>query len=149
MNIMEDGIGGIALKHFDDGLNCAESVLLAMCARLGVSSGIVPAVATGLGAGMGRRGRACGAFTGAIMAMGLKLGRTAPEDDKDTLYAAVGELESRFMEKFGDVDCLPLIGFDIRSDEGLAAARASGVFKTTCRELVRFAADTAAELTDA
>jgi C_GCAxxG_C_C family probable redox protein len=143
---MENTNGDIAVEYFAGGYNCAESVSLAMAGRLGISSELLPAIASGFGAGMGRCGRVCGAFTGAVLAMGMKLGRKNPEDDRAALYSAIAELERRFIEKFGAVDCNTLIGFDIRTKEGLDAARASGVFKTKCSEFVRFAADAAAEL---
>jgi C_GCAxxG_C_C family probable redox protein len=149
MHFMEKTTGDAAVEHFTSGFNCAESVSLALREYFGISSDLIPAAATGMGGGIGRCGRACGAFTGAVIAMGLKLGRKSPEDDRNPLYAAVRELEKRFIEKFGDVDCAALIGFDIRTKEGFETARASGVLEIRCKEFVRFAADNASELSGA
>ena len=41
---------------------------------------LFPSAATGFGAGIGREGFVCGALLGAIMAIGMKFGRTDPKD---------------------------------------------------------------------
>lgn len=63
-----------AVKLFDIGYNCAESVLLAVSGRFNKKSPIIPRVATGFGAGVGRSGQICGALSGAVMAVGLLKG---------------------------------------------------------------------------
>ena len=66
-----------AKLHFNSGLNCAESVLLTLSGRLAGknSVSIIPRIATGFGGGVGRNGDICGALSGAVIAIGLALGR--------------------------------------------------------------------------
>jgi C_GCAxxG_C_C family probable redox protein len=45
---------------------------------LGYQDSLIPKLATGFGGGVGRKGSLCGAFTGSIMAMGMKMGKTTP-----------------------------------------------------------------------
>lgn len=70
------------------GFNCCESVLLGASEFLGVTSELIPKIATGFGGGIGHTGRICGAVTGAVMALGIKYGRTSPQDihTRDQLY---------------------------------------------------------------
>lgn len=71
-----------AKRLFDNGFNCAESVLLATSHEKFAQSigGIIPRIATGFGGGIARNGDVCGALTGGVMAIGLALGRVSPED---------------------------------------------------------------------
>ncbi len=64
-------------------------------------------VAAGFGGGLGR-GEACGAFTGAVMALGAALGRTSAEIDPQPLK----ELRTRLLDQldavFGSIRCCDL-----------------------------------------
>ena len=62
-----------AVSLFNEGFNCAESVLMSMQEFLGLEMN--PTVATGFGADIGRKGSVCGAVTGVILAINLKYGR--------------------------------------------------------------------------
>lgn len=61
-----------AMQKFLAGYNCAQSVLYAFAPDLGLDGETALKVATGLGAGMARRGEVCGAVTGGILVLGLK-----------------------------------------------------------------------------
>jgi C_GCAxxG_C_C family probable redox protein len=62
----------VAADRFLSGYNCAQAILYAFGPDLGLDGETALKVATGLGAGMGRRGEVCGAVTGGILALGLK-----------------------------------------------------------------------------
>jgi C_GCAxxG_C_C family probable redox protein len=70
----------IAEREFGRGAEgrcCSEAVLLAACAALGVKDNeVIPSIAVGFGGGMGLTGRVCGAFSGAIMAVGIATDKT-------------------------------------------------------------------------
>jgi C_GCAxxG_C_C family probable redox protein len=70
----------VAVAKFLAGYNCAQSVLYAYGPDLGLEAETALKVATGLGAGMGRRGEVCGALTGGILVLGLKYGRGGQQD---------------------------------------------------------------------
>jgi C_GCAxxG_C_C family probable redox protein len=57
-----------ALKLFRAGRNCAQSVVCAFAARLGVDENTALRAAAGFGGGIGSRQLTCGAVTGAVMA---------------------------------------------------------------------------------
>ena len=111
----------IGLKHYNnpDGpkLNCCESTLLALCAYLEVENDILPSIASSFGGGLGGCGETCGCVTGAAMALGLKFGRSRPEESKDPAYNAVRNLIDLFQEKYGTADCSELTGMRMRDVE--------------------------------
>lgn len=57
------------------GLNCAETVLSVMCAYWDLDAPFVPRIATAFGGGLAATRGVCGALTGGLMAIGLRLGR--------------------------------------------------------------------------
>ena len=135
-----------AVRHFDAGYNCAESVLLTFAADWG-ASGLVR-LATGFGGGLGRSGDTCGALAGGVIALGMRLGRDDPDDEaaKECCYQATAELRERFREVCGAVDCRYLTGVDLSTESGREVAEERGVRETVCRQCVHAAAGVAAEI---
>ena len=76
--------GDRAVALLGAGFNCAEAVLTVLSKRLeklGRPCGeVVPCVATGFGAGIGRSGGTCGALSGAVLALGLMARHERAED---------------------------------------------------------------------
>lgn len=79
------------------GLNCAQSVLLALEDYTGLDPAIAQKVASGFGGGV-RSGEICGCVTGAVMALGL---RTAQSETAELTKALV----AAFREEHGCVRC--------------------------------------------
>ena len=133
------------------GANCAQSVLSPYARELGVEPGTALAISTGFGGGMGKMAGTCGAVTGAFMALGLVRGMRSPEDKaaKDATYALVREMARRFTEKNGSINCRELLGCDIGTEEGAAAARAANLFATRCNGFIEDAVRIADALLDA
>jgi C_GCAxxG_C_C family probable redox protein len=138
----------IALEHFTERFNCAESVLLGVTKACGLQCECVPRVATGFGGGVGGCGEICGALTGAIMALGLKFGRESAEDveAKTALAAKVCKLMDGFTEKFGTTHCLELTECLMRTPEGREKAKELDLHGGLCRKFVEFAANEASRL---
>ena len=92
-------------------------------------------------AGWGGLGGTCGAVTGALMALGLKYGATVADPAaKERTYALTREFIARFEARHGATACADLLGVNIGTPEGQAAAREANLFKTTCPGLVASAA---------
>jgi C_GCAxxG_C_C family probable redox protein len=115
-----------ARELFESGYYCSESVLIAMAESQGIQSDLIPRMATGFGAGIARTGRLCGALSGAILGMGLALGRNSPDVPPDKLYAAIQNLLAEFEKQYGSTDCRALIDIDLTTPEGRAAFQAQG-----------------------
>ena len=129
MNQQEQASG-----RFSDGYNCSQSVLLAFAEELKLDEEVAARAAAGFGGGMGSMGYACGAVTGALIALGMRYGSSDQKDKtaKEKTYAQVQEFLRRFHGKYGSIDCRDLIEMDISSLEGQRQAREAGVFNTRC-----------------
>ncbi|MHB1315499.1 MAG: C-GCAxxG-C-C family protein [Christensenellales bacterium] len=132
-----------ALDCFSKGFSCAQAVFSAFCADLGLDTKLGLKIAGSFGGGMGHSGEACGAFTGALLVLGLKYGQSNEEDKhlKAMNYQRVNEFAARFKERNGSVNCTTLLGYDLSDEKQLNAAREAGVFKTKCRKYVCDAVD--------
>jgi len=64
-----------ATEMFLSGYNCAQSVLWSFSDEVRLDPDTALRIACGFGAGMARRQEVCGAVTGGIMVLGLRLGR--------------------------------------------------------------------------
>jgi C_GCAxxG_C_C family probable redox protein len=137
-----------AVAYFARGFNCAQSVLAAHGPRLGISSADCLRLAAPFGAGMARTGATCGAVTGALMVIGLRLGHTKAEDlaKKERCYELTCCFLGRFRERNGSVLCKELLGCDPGTAEGQAEISARNLHATACTGFVRTAAELLAEL---
>jgi C_GCAxxG_C_C family probable redox protein len=98
------------------------------------------------GSGMGM-GRECGAVTGALMILGLKI-QEAPSE-KETrfrVYDQVKEFVRLFEEKRGTIICKDLLGVDLGTPEGRDKAIKDNLFRTLCPGFVRDAAQILADM---
>ncbi len=130
----------IAAGKFLSGYNCAQAVLYAFRQEAGLEEDLALKIATGLGAGMGRKQEVCGAVTGGILVLGLRHGRGTAEDRSATAttYLRTRELMDRFAAKHGTCICRELLrGYDLATDEGLQRARADGMIDKVCRPCVQ------------
>ena len=109
-------------------------------------------VATGLGAGISRRGFTCGAVTGAALACGLVTAqqRGSTKEDRRGLreetYSRVQELTRRFEARFGTVECRAMTGCDFLTPEGQVAFKKNRGMELVCRPAVRLAVEMAVDV---
>jgi C_GCAxxG_C_C family probable redox protein len=127
-----------ALKDLKNGFCCAQAVATAFSVDFGISRKTAAKMASPFGAGMSRTGSVCGAVTGALLAIGMKHGGSAPSETaaKKKGYAVSKGFLNKFVEKYGSTLCPKLIGIDITTDEGMEAARAKGIFDSVCASIV-------------
>jgi len=130
----------LAVEQFDRGYNCAEAILLALAPGAMVEP---QRAGTAFGGGIARRGLTCGCFTGCAVAVGLRLGRTSPEDKatKELVYRVVNDVFRRFEEEFGTLECRKLTGLDFNVEN--PQEELDRVHAEVCTKLVRFVADAA------
>ena len=137
-----------AVQSVEEGFLCSESVLLALSQTLGVKSEIIPKIATGFGAGIGRLGEVCGAVSGAIMGLGLKFGRntvqvSAPETGQYEFGTTMANL---FIARFGHLRCRDLIGLNLAVEADRQAYKELKLWETRCRDIVRISTGLAYDL---
>ena len=136
-----------AIKNFQDGFNCSQSVCAAFAERAGTERETALKVAAGFGGGIGRTGNVCGVVTGAIMALGLKYGFTVGSPEaKSEMYAHVQTFIEKFTARHGSQTCRDLLGYDISIHEEHEKAKEEKLFSTRCPEFVRAAAEILEEM---
>ncbi len=124
--------------EFMKGYDCSQVVLRHFAEELGISEDEANRVSACFGGGM-QLGSVCGAYTGALMAIGLKYGHSNPEglmQQKDILLAKTAQFKEKFLKEFESVDCKCLIGYDVSTPEGLKGALESGKLLEYCPGLV-------------
>jgi C_GCAxxG_C_C family probable redox protein len=131
-----------ALSAFREGFSCSQAVFSVFAAETGLDRETALKLSQALGGGMAHLGEACGALTGAFLAISLKHGRTRPEDleARDRTYARMQELAARFKARFGAFRCPDLLGLDLGTAEGMARAREEDLFRRRCDQFVQAAA---------
>jgi C_GCAxxG_C_C family probable redox protein len=98
--------------------NCCESVLLALSDYLGAGSEVIPRIGTAIGAGVGLNGLLCGSISSVAMAIGIKYGRTSPEESPQQAWNMIDGYLAAFKEKFGAFNCRELTGVNVKTPEG-------------------------------
>jgi len=143
-----------AVKHFCNRpnnfptgrpFNCCESVLLALKDYVGAGSEVIPKIGTGIGAGVSLNGLLCGSISSVALAIGLKYGRTSPEQNPLPVWNMVDKYVAEFKERFGNVNCRQLTGLDLKTQEGLKEYYAK-VHDYACTERKKFAVEKATEM---
>lgn len=131
-----------AQAHFDQGLNCAQSVFLAFAPELGITADQAKLTASVFGAGMGRLQETCGALTGAFMALGLAKGFTDPADSatRERLLAETRAMAAAFKDEFKSLSCRDILGCDLNTPEGQAFHKAQNQRTALCTRCVRMTA---------
>lgn len=103
---------------------------------------------------MGRRGFACGALTGGVLAISMATGlqRESSREDvrglREATYSRVQQFTRIFDERFGSVECRALTGCDFLTPEGQARFKELGLMDGVCRPAVALAVETVAALCD-
>lgn len=123
---------------FIKGYDCSQVVFRSFAEKFGISEDEANRIAAGFGGGM-LLGAECGAFTGGLMALGLKYGHSNPEgllDQKNVMIGKIMEFKERFVQEFESVQCKELIGYDVSKPEELQAALDSGKMIEFCPCLV-------------
>jgi C_GCAxxG_C_C family probable redox protein len=136
-----------AVEIFKEGLSCSQAVLGAFCERFGLDKNLAYKISSGFGGGM-HLDQTCGAVTGAIMAIGLKYGRTRADDvdAKMKTIEMVNEFAKKFKQRHGSIGCTALLGCNVSTPEGFEEAKKKDAFKQLCPEFVKSAAEILEEI---
>jgi C_GCAxxG_C_C family probable redox protein len=127
-----------ALAFFQEGYNCAQSILTVFRKETGMDLHRGLRLAAPFGGGVSHTGGLCGAASGAIMVIGLLRGTALPgdSDEKEQVFALTREFLTRFQTLGGAITCRELLGCGIETPEALERASENGVFERVCHPLV-------------
>ncbi|NOR14823.1 MAG: hypothetical protein GQ544_03880 [Candidatus Aminicenantes bacterium] len=137
-----------SVEFFRSGFSCSQAVFAAFSESLGLKKELALKIAQPFGGGIAQRGETCGAVAGAYLVIGLKYGRTRPDDSaaKEKTYELVHEFIRRFQATHGSIVCKELLGHDLSTPEGHDRAAEAGLFDSLCPNLVKSAATLLEEL---
>lgn len=109
-----------AIYYFKNGYNCAQSVLISFNDDFKLNETDLLKISCGLGAGMGRLQKTCGAVSGAYLILGLYFGKYLKEDDqsREKTYKLIREFDEKFNNKYKTTDCKTLLNCDLSTEEG-------------------------------
>jgi C_GCAxxG_C_C family probable redox protein len=103
-----------------------------VCQEFEIESEIIPRIASCFGGGIGNTGAICGAISGAVMAIGLKMGRGDIMEDWFRMSVVVQEFRRRFEAEMETINCRELTGADLSTEEGLKQYMSSDTPQTVC-----------------
>jgi len=131
-----------AVESFRDGINCTQAILSAWGSRYGLDRDTAMKLGGAFGSGM-NMGETCGAVTGALMIIGLRHARVSKTGffSRDRTERATRDFIERFKARNGTVCCKELLGCDLGTPQGRAAARRERSFKDRCPQFVRDATE--------
>ena len=100
-----------AKELFEGGCNCCQAVFCAFLDETKLAKDDAMRLSAGFGGGMGRLREVCGAFSAALMVMGLLEGVSSPNDEqaKADQYARVQRWAKVFEEQNGSIICRELL----------------------------------------
>ena len=131
----------MAEANFKEGYNCSQAVFAAFSEEVGLPRQTALQLASGFGGGVGRMREVCGAFSGAVMALGALYGSDDPAH-KTAVYAMVQELAAKFKAETGSLICRELLGLDENFKPKPPEERTEAYYKKRpCGELCQQAAE--------
>lgn len=127
-----------AVSYFNEGYNCAQSVLTAFTDDLGFDKSAGLRISAGFGAGMGRLQETCGAVTGAFMAIGIyTTGKYVDNATrKEKTIAMVQDFDREFKKLHKTSNCGELLGCDLKTDDGQKIYADNNLKETVCCKCV-------------
>lgn len=99
-----------AKKYFNNGFNCAQSVMVAFADLTSLSIDQVLCIATPLGGGFARKRGDCGAIVGASICYSLIQNKTtATNPNKNSIYQVTHEMIQDFVSRNHSIICKTLL----------------------------------------
>jgi C_GCAxxG_C_C family probable redox protein len=96
-------------------------------------------IACGFGGGIGRQQMICGALTGAVMALGMRYGKSLddPEEKKSETYNKTRELFEEFKKLNGSTICRELLnGLDMTNPDEHRKIEELKLFENSCEKYI-------------
>ncbi len=132
-----------AVRKFESGYNCAQSVFATYADIFGMSEEDALKIASPMGGGMGRMREVCGAVSAMALLEGLKEGHTDPNDKEaqKRTYETVRSLGDGFAKENGSIICRELLGIASREQSAAPSERTKEYYQSRpCSGLVASAA---------
>jgi len=129
-------------RYFSNGFRCSQAVFVVFSEALGLDKDLALKIATPFGGGFDR-GDYCGAYCGALMAIGLKYG-SFKENDEEAIEKTKA-MKALFEEEFNVTEkgllCKEILGYDKSIPEELEIIKSEEITKDICPKVVERAVE--------
>lgn len=127
-----------AIKLYKEEYNCSQAILSAYAEELVLDEQTAIRVASSFGGGIARTGKTCGAVTGALMVLGMKVWNSEieKEEAKQHVYKLSNQLMEEFKERNKSLDCHELLGVSVSNPEGRAFVKANNLTGKVCHHVI-------------
>lgn len=127
-----------AIFYFNEGLNCAQSVVKSFAKEFDLNEAQALQMTSGFGAGMGRLQKTCGAVTGAFMVIGLSnsLAIQLNEQRNDETVRMIQEFEKEFRSHNKTTSCDELLQCDLKTAEGQKIFQQNNLHDKVCQKCI-------------
>jgi len=132
----------IALRKFEEGYHCAQSVAYAFADEMNIDKNVLMTISTGFGVGFGRKQEVCGAVSGAVVILGAKYGRkeNEPIDKTEKTYSEVQKFINEFVKEKGSIKCWDLLsGCNLQTEEGQKLFKDKKLKHDVCNGCIKLA----------
>ncbi len=126
-------------SFLDQQYNCSQAIFSVYGQYLGVDRDTCLKITSVFGGGINRTGNVCGAVTGAMMAIGLKIGEVQTKNPLGS-HGVADEFIKKFKDRNATIICRELIDHDLLTAEDLDHAFKTGTFNN-CPKFVKDAAE--------
>ena len=131
-----------AQRYFSNGFRCSQAVFVVFSEALGLDKDLALKIATPFGGGFDR-GDYCGAYCGALMAIGLKYG-SFKENDEEAIEKTKA-MKALFEKEFNTTEkgllCKEILGYDKSIPEELEIIQSKEITKDICPKVVERAVE--------
>lgn len=126
------------IELFNNGIDCSQIVTGEFSKELGLDLDILRKMASSFGGGM-QCGETCGAFTGALMIIGLQYGNSLEGDfeQKSIVQEKSALFKDEFLKKYPSCICKELLGYNIGEPEGREKIMEKGLLENYCPYIVK------------
>jgi C_GCAxxG_C_C family probable redox protein len=133
--------------YFSNGFRCSQAVFVVFSEALGLNKDLALKIATPFGGGFDR-GDYCGAYCGALMAIGLKYGSCNTNDEEaiEKTKAMKAIFEKAFNSTEKGLLCKEILGYDKSIPEELEIIKSQEITKEICPKVVERAVEIVEEI---
>lgn len=132
-----------AEQTFKNDFNCAQSVFSTFAPELGLEEKQANSIAQAFGGGINLRAEMCGAVSGALMVIGMRMGDFSPYKDlnKELTKKFSDDFIAEFQKRNKSVICKSILGKDLSILEQKEILNAEEAFDKICPLLVKSSAE--------
>ena len=127
-----------AVKTFESGYNCAQSVFATYADLFGIDKETALKMSSSMGGGIGRMREVCGVVSAMALLAGLKEGNADPDDEeaKEAIYLLTRQMADKFKEKHQTIICRELLELPVTVPDPTPSKRTEEFYKA--RPWIRF-----------